>query len=152
MTDDFEPDVSEDDDQIASKDDLLITRDGDGNLQPVEQEVPGEGLKVEVIPLTTGDLNTYDTIDTNEPDNEEVARLFNQHLEMFDEGELDAEDIEHRMPAMKIQAYVQAIMKASGQDAQSAVNQEQLEMLEGLDEGKIETLMTLAEREDELTQ
>jgi len=150
MTNDFEPDVSEDSDAIASKEDLLITRDGDGELNPVKQDLPGTDKKVEVIPLTTGDLNTFDTIDTQEPDDDELARLFNQHLTMFDEGELSAEDISERVPAMKIQAFVNAIMKASGQDMQSAVNQDQLEMLEGLDEGKMETLLMLAEKQDDI--
>lgn len=146
----FTPDVSDDDDTIATKDDLLVTRDSDGELQPVTQPVPGEGKAVEVIPLTTGDLNTYDTLGEQEMDDAEVARLFNQHLVMFDEGELTADDIKNRMKAMKIQAYVQAIMKASGQDTQTAVNQEQLEMLEGLDEGKISVLKQLA-GDDSLT-
>jgi len=137
------------DDSIATKDDLLIQRDGEGELATVEQELPGGDKKVEVIPLTSGDINTYDTLGQQEMDNEEVARLFNNHLAMFDEGELSAEDIEQRVPALKIQAYVEAIMEASGQDLQNAVNQKNLEMLEDLDEGKIEALSALMENQEQ---
>jgi hypothetical protein len=138
--------------EIAQPDDFLVQRDDDDNLQPITQQLPGVEEHIRVVPMTMGDLNAYGSsggqLNPAELGADEIATLLNEHW--YDlrtsERELTPEDVHQDMIGFGRDALVTAILRASGYDLQQGLNMEQLEMLEQVPEGKLETMMDLAER------
>ena len=136
---------------IAQVDDFLVSRDADDELQPVTQALPGVEEHVRILPMTMGDAQKYGDANGNiNPaalSDEQIAEILNEHW--FDlresDRELDGDDIESDMIAFGVDALVTAILRASGFDLQQAMNMEQLEMLEQVPEGKLETMMELSD-------
>ena len=99
-----------------------------------------------------GDLNAYGgssgQLNPAELDADEIAELLNEHWYDLRESdrELTAEDVENDMIGFGRDALVTAILRASGYDLQQGLNMEQLELLDQVPEGKLETMMDLAER------
>ena len=145
--------TNNDDLEIATPDDFLVQRDDEDNLQPVTQALPGVEEHIRVIPMTMGDLNAYGgsggQLNPAELDADEIADLLNEHwYDMREsERELTAEDVESDMIGFGRNALVTAILRASGYDLQQGLNMEQLEMLEQVPEGKLETMVELADRQ-----
>lgn len=138
---------------IAQPSDFLVSRDDEDNLQPVTQALPGVEEHIRVIPMTMGDLNAYGgsggQLNPAELGADEIAELLNEHwYDMREsERELTAEDVNKDMIGFGRDALVTAILRASGYDLQQGLNMEQLEMLEQVPEGKLETMMELADRQ-----
>jgi hypothetical protein len=148
------PSTDTDETEIASPEDFFVTRDSDDELQPVTQDVPGVEEKIRVVPLTLGDLNEYGGNDGHlnpaELDDEDVARIFNEHwydVQEEDDFEILPEMVAEEMIAFGKDALLQAILRASGYDMQNALDTENLQMLSELDEGNLETLMNFAENQ-----
>lgn len=145
--------TNNDDLEIATPDDFLVQRDDEDNLQPVTQALPGVEEHIRVIPMTMGDLNAYGgsggQLNPAELGADEIADLLNEHwYDMREsERELTAEDVESDMIGFGRNALVTAILRASGYDLQQGLNMEQLEMLEQVPEGKLETMVELADRQ-----
>jgi hypothetical protein len=139
--------------EIAQPQDFFVTRDSDDELQPVTQDVPGVEEKIRVIPMTLGDLNEYGgaqgQLNPAELDPDDVAEIFNEHwydVRENDDFEVTSEMVEEDMIAFGRDALIQAILRASGYDMQNAINMENLEMLEQIDDpGKLEKLAEFAE-------
>lgn len=146
MTD--EPDELE----LATPDDFLVTRDDEDELQPVTQPLPGVEQHVRVVPMTIGDTNEYGdangNIDPNSLSNEEIAEILNTHwYDLRDsDRELEADDIESDMIAFGTEALLTAILRASGFDLRQGLNMDNLEMLEKVPKGKLETMMELSDQ------
>ena len=144
--------TTNDDLEIATPDDFLVQRDGSDNLQPVTQALPGVEEHIRVVPMTMGDLNGYGgssgQLNPAELDADEIAELLNEHWYDLRESdrELTTEDVENDMIGFGRDALVTAILRASGYDLQQGLNMEQLELLDQVPEGKLETMMDLAER------
>ncbi len=144
--------TTNDDLEIATPDDFLVQRDGEDNLQPVTQALPGVEEHIRVVPMTMGDLNSYGgssgQLNPAELDADEIAELLNEHWYDLRESdrELTAEDVDNDMIGFGRDALVTAILRASGYDLQQGLNMEQLELLDQVPEGKLETMMDLAER------
>lgn len=138
---------------IAQPSDFLVSRDDEDNLQPVTQELPGVEEHIRVVPMTMGDLNGYGgsggQLNPAELGASEIAELLNEHWYDMRESdrELTAEDVENDMIGFGRDALVTAILRASGYDLQQGLNMEQLEMLDQVPEGKLETMMELADRQ-----
>lgn len=130
---------------IAQPEDFFVERDSEDNLQPVTQKLPGVEQHIRIIPMTLGDVNKYGLDDGNVADSD-LAEICNKHLADL-ERELSAEDISENMIGFGKDALVQAILRASGYDMQSAINREQFEMIADMDEGKFERVMQMAERQ-----
>lgn len=133
-----------------SLEDHKHTRNKDGELQPVEQEVTfrGESYGVaEVIPMTYGDAeDKFGEGAIGDVDAAQIAKIFNDHL--LDEnmpGEIDAKYIRD-LPPMLVPAVINTIADASGipinaqpmQDGKMEVegmdNAEDLENIDGMGE------------------
>jgi hypothetical protein len=138
---------------IASPEDFFVTRDGDDELQPVTQPVPGVEEQIRVIPLTMGDLNDYGGADGQlnpaDLDAEMAAEVIQNHWYDVREGDFDvtADKVENDMIGFGREALLTAILRASGYDMQNAINMENLELLQQVDDpGKLETIMEFADQ------
>lgn len=141
--------TNENDLEVATVEDFFVQRDGDDNLQPVEQPLPGLEEHIRVVPMTLGDVNQYGLDDgqVNLTD-EEVADILNNHwydVVQRDDFEVTAEMVGEDMVGFGKTPLVQAILRASGYDMQNAINMEQMEMLAEMDEDKLKNVMSLAE-------
>lgn len=130
---------------IAQPDDFFVERDGEDNLQPVVQKLPGVEQHLRVIPMTLGDVNKFGLEEGN-VDDEQLAEIFNEHLPDL-EKTLTEDDISDNMIGFGKDALVQTILRASGYDMQSAINREQFEMIADMDEGKFEKVMAMAQEQ-----
>lgn len=147
------PDQTDDDLSIAQPDDFFHKRDADSELQPVTQPIPGVEEQLRVIPMTVGDINGYgDSGEQLNPESlttEDLAAIINNHwydVRVDDDFDVTAEMVEEDMIGFGRDALIQAILRASGYDMQNALNLENIEMLDKLDEGKLDTLMDLQDR------
>jgi len=138
---------------IAQPEDFFVQRDGDDNLQPVTQELPGVEEKIRVIPMSIGDLNQYGgsgrQMNPADLTSEDLAEILNEHwydVRDNDDFEVTVEMLEEDMIGFGKDALITAILRASGYDLQQSLNMENLEMLEQVPEGKLETMMDLAEK------
>lgn len=142
-----------DDLEIASVDDFMVQRDSEDNLQPVAQQLPGVEEAIEVIPMSMGDLNKYGDgdgqLDPSSLNNDEIAEILNQHWYQLRESDrtVTGADLGEDMIAFGKESLITAILRASGYDLQQGLNMENLEMLDKVPEGKLETMMTLAEKQ-----
>lgn len=146
-------DHNDDELDIAQPDDFFHQRDDDGDVQPVTQPLPGVEQHIRVIPMTIGDMNSYggegEQLNPQELSPEDLAELINNHwfeVKDRDDFEVTAEMVEEDMIGFGRDALIQAILRASGYDMQNALNLENIEMLDKLDEGKVDTLMALQDR------
>lgn len=135
--------------EIANPSDFFVKRDGDGNLKPVVQQIPGVEQSLRVIPMTKGQVHGYgiDNGDFSDVTDEDLARIFNNHLADLDEH-LEPEDVSENMIGFGKTALLKTILRASGFDMQQAINKENLEMLGDLDEGNLEKLIKLQNKQD----
>jgi hypothetical protein len=147
------PETDADDLSIASPEDFFVTRDSDDELQPVTQPVPGVEEQIRVIPLTMGDLNDYGGADGQlnpaDLDAEMAAEVIQNHWYDVREGDFDvtADKVENDMIGFGREALLTAILRASGYDMQNAINMENLELLQQVDDpGKLETIMEFADQ------
>ena len=138
--------------EIAQPEDFFIQRDADDNLQPITQELPGVEEKIRVIPMSIGDLNQYASagqqLNPADLTSEDLADILNKHwydVRENDDFEVTAEMLEEDMIGFGKDALITAILRASGYDLQQSLNMENLEMLDKVPEGKLETMMDLAE-------
>lgn len=144
--------TEQDDLEIAEPEDFFVERDGDGNLQPVTQPLPGVEQAIRVIPMTMGDVNKYGLDEGMDLSNEEVAEILNEHwyeVRQRDDYEVTAEMVEEDAIGFGKEALIQSILRASGYDMQNALNMEQFEMLADMEEGKFQKVMEMAERQQE---
>jgi hypothetical protein len=145
MTDDSEL-------ELATPDDFLVGRSDDDELQPVIQALPGVEESVRVVPLTLGDANDYGdangNIDPNSLSNDEIAEILNEHWYDLRESDrdLDGDSIGEDMIAFGTESLLTAILRASGFDLQKGLNMDNLETLEKIPEGKLETMMELSDQ------
>lgn len=138
---------------IAQPEDFFITRDADDEIQPVTQVLPGAEEQIRVVPITIGDMNEYGGTDGQlnpaELDAETIATILNRHwydVRTNDELEITAEMVEDDLIGYGQEALVQAILRASGYDMQNALNTENLEVLDRIDDpGKLETLAQIGQ-------
>ncbi|CDK39679.1 hypothetical protein [Halorubrum sp. AJ67] len=141
-----------DDLNIAQPEDFFVQRDSDDNLQPVTQPLPGVEQEIRVVPMSMGDLNEYGDangqLNPADLSDEDIAEILNEHwydVRENDDFDVTAEKVDEDMIGFGLEALIQAILRASGYDMQNALNLENLEMLDQVPEGKLETMMELAE-------
>lgn len=83
---------------VTSLDDMRVSRDRDGRLEPRKVETLWEGNVIRFLPMTYGDRNKYrlDVRGVTELDDEERAEFLSEHLldEDGDLVDLSAEDLQ----------------------------------------------------------
>jgi hypothetical protein len=143
-----DPSSDADELSIAQPEDFFVIRDADDEIQPVTQALPGVEEQIRIVPITIGDMNEYGGTDGQlnpaELNAETIATILNEHwydVRTNDELEITAEMVDGDMIGYGRDALVQAILRASGYDMQNALNMENLEVLDRIDDPeKLETL------------
>ena len=145
--------MTQDELNVAEPEDFFVQRDEDDELQPITQELPGVEQQIRVIPMSMGDLNNYGATEgglkPNDLGAEGIAEILNKHwydVRDNDDFEVTTDMVEDDMIGYGRDALITAILRASGYDMQNALNLENIEMLDKLDEGKLDTLMDLQDR------
>lgn len=145
---------TDDDLNLAQPEDFFVQRDADDNLQPVTQPLPGVEQEIRVIPMSMGDLNEYGDangqLNPADLSDSDIAEILNEHwydVRENDDFDVTPEKVADDMIGFGLDALIQAILRASGYDMQNALNLENLEMLESVPEGKLDTMMELAEKQ-----
>jgi hypothetical protein len=107
---------------IGADEAFFVQRDDAGELVPKTIPVPGtDGKAVRARPAPSGVYNEY--LDPVEWDNDaKMAELFSKQYPDLD---LDAEDVANGLLAFSARTMVNCIRKASGEDMQSALEEEQ---------------------------
>lgn len=126
---------------IAEPEDFFVTRDSDDEVQPVTQQLPGVEQAIRVIPMTMGDVNKYGEGDGQlnpaDVNPETTAEILNEHwydVSSNDDMEVTPEMVEEDMIGYGSEPLLTAILRASGYDLQNAINMENMEMLNELDD------------------
>lgn len=158
---DFEEDAEEPHDindgdglEIADPNDFFHRRDGDDQLAPVAQKIPGREQALRVIPPTLGDLQKYH-LDNEQQlynDDELYAEFLNEHFPDLDE--VTEEDVAENMLMFGAEVFVDVAKRAAGQDMKEALDQRQTkQMMEllGDSEGNvdIEKLIEVGQQVDD---
>lgn len=138
--------------EIAQPEDFFVQRNADDEIQPITQPLPGVEQSIRIIPMSMGDLNNYGgatgRLNPDELTDEDIATILNEHwydVKQKDGFEVTAEMVGTDMIGFGKDALLTAILRASGYDMQNALNMENLEMLDKIDDpGKLEKMIELA--------
>lgn len=127
--------------EIASLDDFFIKRSGEGDddIEPVLQKIPGREKALRVKPFTSGKYQKYlDPVDYD--DDETLAAMFNEAFPDLN-GDLTADDVANGMIAYGPRALVDVIERAAGKDMQQAMDNRNIKLLNEVDPSKMRELM-----------
>lgn len=156
MSDDVTTRLNDGEDlEIAHPEDFGVARDDSGDLQPLQQRIPGTDKAVLVKPMVGGAAERYDDVlNESNADDERVEDLLNEFIV---EGIGSSADLD-RIPDFLVPGLIQAIRNASGMEVFRAVEEQQLredmaaiEALDGMGdmEGLFEKAMEKAAEEGE---
>ena len=134
--------------EIADPSDFGISRDGDEELRPLRQRIPGTDKAVLVKPLNASEVEKYDAVlNRNAADDDMVDEMFREHIV---EGP-GADGLHSGLPGYLVSGLIQAVKNSSGYDVFLAVQEQRreeqegnLQMLQNLDPemvGKMQDLM-----------
>lgn len=145
-TRDLEPGVNDGEGlEIANMSDFFIRRSGEGenDIEPVRQKIPGRDQALRVRPFTSGMYEKYlNPVDTD--DDEKLAEMFNKAFPDIKEDlgrELTAEDVENGMIAYGPEVLIDVIERAAGKDMREAIQNRNIKLLNEVDAGKMQQLM-----------
>lgn len=118
------------------EDDLFIQRDEEGEVLPVEKEVPYLGKTAKITPMPYGEVQRQmgDVGDGDMIEGETVAEILREHVIEPDLSEINAEDLDERMKAIVPQALLLAVFEASGVEGdlvENAQGEPELELQSG---------------------
>lgn len=116
-----------DDDGYPTLDELKISRDSDGEINPVEGETPS-GKSIKIRPMPTGDNERYfgNLEDPTQADYETKAQVFQEFFVRPDLSDVTADDVENNMDRATVNDLLVGLMLYSGymRTADSEVNLE----------------------------
>ena len=129
---------------VASKDDFEVQRDGDGELLPVWEAIPGSQKQkwVQVIPARQGDATRYlpDSGDPNDMEDRQIAEVLNRFF-VEPSWDLDTSRAESELDDIKafgITPLLLAWYNASGFEYQMGMVGENAELVQAV-EGNTKT-------------
>lgn len=129
---------------VASKDDFQVQRDGEQNILPVWEPVPGTNREkwVSVIPARQGDANRYlpESGDPDDLSDRQIVEILNEFF-VEPEWDLDARNAEKELEdivAFGVDPLILAFYNASGFDFQMGMVGENVELLQAV-EGNTKT-------------
>lgn len=119
------------DDALATVEDFTHTRDGDGELLPVREPLPGGEKEVEVIPMRQGDANEYlpASGDPRELDDDELLELLAEFYVTPDFSGVESLD---DVLAFGLDPLLMALMNASGFDMAADMLADSNELVEAV--------------------
>lgn len=107
--------------EIAQPEDFGISRDGEGDLVPVKQRIPGTEMAVKCRPLVGGAVDDWeDVLEGSNPEDDRVDEFFREYIEegIGSEGINDAPD--YLVPAL-----IEAVKNSSGYEVFQHLKEEQ---------------------------
>lgn len=127
--------------EIAHAEDFGVTRNSDGEVNPLMQKIPGFNKAVKVKPLVGGDVDEWtDVIEKDEADNDRVDEFLREFIV---EG-IGSNGI-GEVPDYIVPGLVQAVKNASGHEVFLAVEDQQLsesmgmiQQMQGVGDGILE--------------
>ena len=130
--------------EIAHPEDFGVQRDGDGELTPLKQRIPGTEKAVLVKPMRGGDYEDWkDVLEEDEADDERVDAFLREFIE---EG-IGSNGLDE-VPDFVVPGLIQAVKNGSGHEVFRAVQEQQtkenlaaIEALDGVGEGILEAAM-----------
>lgn len=131
--------------EIANLSDFFVRRSGEGDydIEPVRQKIPGREQALRVRPFTSGMYEKYlNPVETD--DNEKMADMFNKafpDLENELGRPLTADDVENGMIAYGPEVLIDVIERAAGKDMREAIQNRNIKLLNEVDAGKMQQLM-----------
>jgi len=151
MTDDI-PNTNDGDGlEVADPNDYFLTRSDGDQPDPVKQQIPGTEQALRIRPLTNAHLEAWgDDLESEDPDHEVVAEVFNYALVDLDR-EVTAADIDENMLGFGVAPILQATKNASGYQQYQGFRKQRMQMatmLEGIDGEQLESLLDLADASD----
>lgn len=137
--------------EIAHEEDFGISRNGDGDLNPVAQRIPGTDKAIRCRPVPSGARQEYsDVFDEGDPDAERVAELFDEYIVEGIGSDATAEWVEGGVPYGLVTGLVQALKNSSGEDVFMAVEEQRSEellhnvrLMDAVGEESLESLVRL---------
>ena len=130
--------------EIAHPEDFGVQRDGDGELTPLKQRIPGTEMAVLVKPMRGGDYEAWeDVLEEDEADDDRVDEFLREFIvEGIGSNGLD------EVPDYVTPGLVQAVKNGSGHEVFRAMREQQtkenlaaIEALDGVGEGILEKAM-----------
>lgn len=109
---------------IAHPEDFGVSRDGEGEVSPLKQRIPGTDMAILVKPLVGGKAEEYeDVLESDRADDERVEDLFEEHIieGIGSRGDLSA------IPDYLVPGLIQAVKNSSGHEVFRAVEEQQLQ-------------------------
>lgn len=129
------PNTNDGDDlEVADPNDFFITRSDGENPDPVKQRIPGTDDALRIVPLTNAKLEAWgDELESDDPDEETVADVFNYALADLDRT-LTADDIDRNMIGYGVAPLMQAVKNASGYQAFLGYQEQRMRMIGMIDQ------------------
>ena len=130
--------------EIAHPEDDGVQRDGDGELTPLKQRIPGTVMAVLVKPMRGGDYEAWeDVLEKDEADDDRVDAFLREFIE---EG-IGSNGLDE-VPDYVVPGLVQAVKNGSGHEVFRAMQEQQqreniaaIEALDGVGDGILETAL-----------
>lgn len=142
--------------EVAQEEDFGISRDSDGELQPVKQRIPGTDKAILCVPVVPSIREEYtDVFDSDDADPDRVAELWNDRIEEGIGSDVDPSTVENEMPYGLIAGINQALKNSSGEQVFLAVREQvneelagQVEMARQLSDEGVKDLLSSANDSD----
>lgn len=115
--------------EVANPEDYEIQRDGDGEIQPVAQRIPGTDDAILVRPMPPGDFAEYEPVLSMEDDStERQLEVLNQFVaEPEAWANADAEYLEENLRGGVLPGILKAVRNAAGYEVFREVREDQIQ-------------------------
>lgn len=134
--------------EVANPEDFEVQRDGDGEIIPVKQRVPGTDLAIEVRPLPPGAFAEHlDVLEMQDEDSEAQAAVIREYVAAPEPlANADADYVENELKGGWLSGILQAIRNSAGYEVFRAVREDQTRemaaMMEHMGDGQMTDLVT----------
>lgn len=133
--------------EIAHPEDFGVQRDGDGELTPLQQRIPGTDKAILVNPMRGGDYQNWkDVLEEDEADDDRV----DEFLQEFIAEGIGSEGIDE-VPDFVVPGLIQAVKNGSGHEVFRAIEEQQtkenlaaIEALDGVGDEMVDDLLDQA--------
>lgn len=130
--------------EIAHPEDFGVSRNDEGDLEPLRQRIPGTDKAVEVRPLVDGAIDRWeDVLDGQNPDDDRV----DEFLRTYVVNGIGQDGLQN-IPDYLVPGLIEAVKRSSGyevfqtiQEAQMEENLQTLQAMDEVPEGLLESAM-----------
>lgn len=136
--------------EIAQPEDFEVQRDGDGEILPVPQRIPGTDKAIMVRPMPPGDFQKWlPVLEGQEEDTDKQAEVMRTYIAEGPGADADVDYVENRLKGGVLGGLLKAIRNAAGYEVLRGNREQELEenapMLKQIDLEDLEGLARLAQ-------